>query len=231
MIGDRITTRAALAATALHAALVGVALWHTASDPAMDPPPPAEPVAVDPPPAAGELVLAPEAADAGAPVVPLPALGSADLPPLPLIRPGRTDAAPGATSAPGEGVARALADLPLAAAVDDALAQELRGRRAGPAVEGEEELRLDAGNHLEFLLKAKYRSTWRKRFDRDVTASSLIIDVRVDANRVITAAEIAAPGTGVDELDRLIERWLVEDGVGLPPIPTDRLAIFQVRLR
>ncbi len=230
MIGDRITNRAVMAATALHAALVTVALWNVASDESA-PPPPAETVTVDPPPAVGELVLAPEAADAGAPIVPLPALAAADLPPLPLIRPGRTDAAPGPTSAADDGLAQALADLPLASAVDDALAHELRGRRAGPEVDAEEELRRDAGNFLEGRLRATYRARWRKRFDREVTASTLIIDVRVNADRVITAAEIAAPGSGVDDLDRLIERWLVQDAVGLPPIPANRLAIFQVRLR
>lgn len=259
---DRLTKRSAWLSTAAHAVLVALAIIGTSPPPPPAQPPPPPPTEANPeatttpdltPPettiVAPERALSDHQLELGAPPPrPLPALDQQAREQLmqgddwlEAIQPRAASTDTGTPSHgdnEGEGT---MSELPAIsnAAITDLLMAETASSAGHQQAEIDRDIeRMQvASQFISMRLQDRYASAWRGRFRRSMRETRPLAWLTLDQRgRIERVQIIAGRGTGVDELDHLIESWFHDEwrrgnGVAPPPFPRDLVAAYAFVLR
>lgn len=225
---DPLTRKAWLLSVVIHAVVVAISVIGLFPRRSPPPPPQTTPVAPLPEQAddLGALILA---EDSFAPPPPAPAL--ADLPLSPTVVPlAAASLAPAGREASrgSSGDARAPLALPPLAAPATPELDALRTRMSAPRPrDWGEDNRRNAATSLQIFIENAFWERWRGHATR-ITNRTLVLWLETGSDNRILRGGLFRSSTGVEELDRAIEAWLVSGVVGLPPI--DAASIHYVRI-
>ncbi len=248
---DPITKHSAAIATCIHACLIFLAFMPRGCstvplDESTPPPPPSaeSPVPVSAPepiddqkkptvpePVYAHIIAVPQTTTAPPP---LPTLGDGDLPGLPplgdLITAVKQDH-PGLNQAVGnDQTGSTLVNLPEIPSTQDDLIGRLQGQRtSNKELSREQRMLATAQEFLHGRLQSQIENHWPHLLKK-VTERRLIIEFRVDEHGKMTLARLVN-SSGSLTLDRLIDEWLRDSKLSLPPITPNVTYPFLVVLR
>jgi len=234
---DKITSRSFYASVLIHVVVVVVSLFGFFPSSAPQTPPvtqiPAPAVApksAEKTPALAPLILAEDSFLSANPppsLPPLPAPKQATsvtpLIPLPMTPTGPV-LSRGTTGDRNAPLALPPADGPATPALD-----ALRTRMSSPrTTDWDEDARRTTAMSLQIFIERAFWEKWRGHATR-ITNRTLVLWLRSGARNRVVDGGLFQCSTGVPDLDRAIEAWLVSGELGLPAI--DTASIYYIRIK
>lgn len=229
---DPLTRSAWLMSVIIHAVVVVIAT--VGLFPRRSPPPPPQdqtvPAAPAPEPADtfGDFILAEDSfaappAATTLPAAPLPP-GIVPVVPTSMARPDRD------TSRGQSGTQRSDIALPPLDAPPTPELERIRSRMsARAATDWAENHRRDTAGHLYYLIHHAYLARWRHHATR-ITNRDLVVWLQSDPQGRIIQGGLFQCTTGVEELDRAITHWLLNEKLGLPQLDAASIEYFRIKL-
>ncbi len=231
---DPLTRSAWLSSVIIHAVVILIAT--VGLFPRRSPPPailleqavPAAPAAPKQADAFGDLIFAEDSfvvapKPPALPPAPLPS-GIVPMVPTSMARPDRD------TSRGQSGTQRSDIALPPLNAPPTPELERIRSRMsARAATDWAENHRRDTAQHLDYLIRHAYLARWRHHAT-SITNRDLVVWLQPDAQGRIVQGGLFMCTTGVEELDRAITHWLLNEKLGLPQLDAASIEFFRIRL-